>query len=87
LLPPVPVSFISRWKAVSGREALPGAMSSKYDTENLLYSLIKRWRDSVITRCLPWIFNVNRLEAAASYKRQLKANNFLYEVNDRTDLY
>jgi len=62
-------------------------MSSKYDTENLLYSLIKRWRDSVITRCLPRIFNINRLEAAALYKRQLKANNFLYKVNDRTDLY
>jgi len=87
LLPPVPVSFISRWKAVFGREALPSAMSSKYDTKNLLYSSIKRWRDSVIIRYLPRIFNVNCLKAAALYKRQLKANNFLYEVNNRTNLY
>ena len=86
-LPPVPVSFMSRWKAVSGREALPGAVSLKYNTENLFYNSIKSWRDSIIRKCLPQIFNINRLKAAASYKRQLKANNFLYEVNDRNDLY
>ena len=41
----------------------------------------------MIRKCLPRIFNVNRLKAAASYERQSKANNFLYEVNDRNDLY
>ena len=87
LLLPVPVSFISCWKAVSRREALPSMMSLKYDTKNLLYSLIKRQCDSIIIRCLLWIFNINCLEAAALYKRQLKANNFLYKVNDRTNLY
>ena len=40
-LPPVPVSFMSRWKAVSGREALPGTVSSKYNTNNLFYHLIE----------------------------------------------
>ena len=62
-------------------------MSSKYDTENLFYSSIESWRDSVIKKCLPQIFNNNRLKTAALYKRQLKANNFLYKVNNRNDLY
>ena len=86
-LPPVPVSFMSRWKVVSGREALSGVVSSKYDTDNLFYHLIERWRDIVIGKCLPRIFIVNRLEAAVSYEKQLKANNFLHEINDRNDLY
>ena len=40
-LPPVPVSFMSCWKAVSRREALPGTVSLKYNTDNLFYYLIK----------------------------------------------
>ena len=53
LLSPVPVSFMTRWKAVFGREALPGAVSLKYNTNSLFYHLIKRWRDSVLGKCLP----------------------------------
>ena len=86
-LPPVPVSFISRWKAVSRREALLSAVSSKHNTKNLFYSLIKSQHNSVIKKCLLQIFNINRLKAATLYKRQLKANNFLYKVNDRNNLY
>ena len=33
------------------------------------------------------IFIVNRLEAAVSYEKQSKADNFLHEINDRNDLY
>ena len=62
-------------------------MSLKYNTNNLLYTLIKCWRNSVITKCLLQIFNINRLKVAALYKKQLKANNFLYKVNNYTDLY
>ena len=65
----LPISFMSWWKAVYGREALPSAVFLKYDTTNLFYHLIERWRDSIITKYLLWIFTVNRLEAAASYKK------------------
>ena len=83
----LPISFMSRWKAVCGREALPGAVSSKYDTTNLFYHLIERWQDSIIAKCLPRIFTVNRLEAAASYEKQSKTDHFRYEISDRRDLY
>ena len=53
LLPPVPVSFMSCWKAVSRREALPSTASLKYNTNNLFYHLIKRWQDIIIKKCLP----------------------------------
>jgi hypothetical protein len=78
---------MSRWKAVYGREALPGAVSSKYDTTNLFYHLIEHWRDSIIAKCLPRIFTVNRLKAAASYKKQLKTNHFRYKISERRNLY
>ena len=87
LLPLVPISFMSRQKAVSRRKALPSAVSLKYNTDNLFYYLIKRWRNIVIRKCLPRIFIVNRLKAAISYKKQLKANNFLHKINNRNDLY
>ena len=65
----LPISFISWRKAVYGKEALPGAVSLKYNTTNLFYHLIERWQDSIIAKCLPQIFTVNRLKAAASYKK------------------
>ncbi|KAF2179896.1 hypothetical protein K469DRAFT_693775 [Zopfia rhizophila CBS 207.26] len=34
---PVPIKFISRWKAVAGREVLTGAQSQKLNTERLFY--------------------------------------------------
>ena len=74
-------------KAVYGREALPGAVSLKYNTTNLFYHLIKRWQDSIIAKCLPRILTVNRLKAAASYKKQLKTDHFHYEIGERRDLY
>ena len=83
----VPVSFISYQKVVSKREALPSAVSLKYNTNNLFYDLIKRQRDSIIIKCLLQIFNINRLKVAALYKRQLKVNNFLYKVNNYNNLY
>ena len=65
----LPISFMSWWKAVYRREVLPGAVSLKYNTTNLFYHLIKRWQDSIIAKCLPQIFTVNRLKVAASYKK------------------
>ena len=47
----VSVSFISHWKRVFRREALPSVVSLKY-TNNLFYHLIKRWRDIIIRKCL-----------------------------------
>jgi hypothetical protein len=83
----LPISFMSRWKAVHGKEVLPGAVSSKYSTTNLFYYLIEHWRDSIIAKCLPRVFIVNRLEAAASYEKQSKADHFRYEIGERCDLY
>lgn len=85
--PPAPVEFMSRWKAVAGKETLTGAQSQKLSTETIFYHSIEAWRDSIIRRCLPRKFTVNRLEAAVSYEKQSKADIFLHEINERTDLY
>ena len=65
----VPVSFISCWKAVSRREALPSTASLKYNTNNLFYHLIECWQDIIIGKHLPQIFIINCLKAAVLYKR------------------
>jgi hypothetical protein len=82
-----PVSFMSRWKAVAGKEVLSGAQSQKLNTDTIFYHSIVVWRDSVVARCLPRKFNINKLEAAVYYERQPKADVFLQEIHDRADLY
>jgi hypothetical protein len=66
---------------------LPSAVSSKYNTNNLFYHLIEHWQNIVIRKCLLQIFIINRLKVAVLYKKQLKANNFLYKINNRDNLY
>jgi hypothetical protein len=59
-----PVDFMSRWKAVAGKEVLTRAQSRKLNTDT--HSIVV-WRDtylSVIARCLPRKFNINKLKAA-----------------------
>ena len=83
----LPISFISWWEAVYGREALPSVVSSKYNTTKLFYRLIKCWQDSIITKYLLQIFTINRLKATTSYKKQLKTDYFYYKISERYNLY
>ena len=68
LLPPAPVRFMSVWKAVNGKETLPGTRSAVL-TENTLYlTSIEVWRDKVLLDLLPRKFKIQQLEAIASYE-------------------
>ena len=62
-----PVDFMSRW--LGRRCSLE--QSQKLNTDTIFYHSIVVWRDSVIARCLPRKFNINKLEAAVYYERQM----------------
>ena len=78
-----PVDFMSRW--LGRRCSLE--QSQKLNTDTIFYHSIVVWRDSVIARCLPRKFNINKLDAAVYYERQPKSDVFLQEIHDRADLY
>ena len=64
-----PMKFMSTWRAVSGKEHLPGVQSREYEQWELRMSLLERWRDELLGDLLPREFRVVRFEAVGSYDR------------------
>jgi hypothetical protein len=58
---PAPVRFMSVWKAVNGKETLPGTRLAVL-TEGTIYpSSIETWRDKVLLDLLPRKFKIRQL--------------------------
>jgi len=68
-LPLAPVRFMSVWKAVNGKETLPGTQSAVLTEYTVYFSAIKAWRDKVLLDLLPRKFKIQQLEAIASYEK------------------
>src|SRR5271170_8093361 len=61
LPPPAPVRFMSVWKAVNGKETLPGTRSAVLTEDTIYLSSIETWRDKVLLDLLPPKFKIQQL--------------------------
>jgi hypothetical protein len=68
-LPAEPVRFMSVWKAVNGKEILPGTRSAMLDSNTIYLTTIEAWRDKVLMDLSPRKFRIQQLEAIASYEK------------------
>ena len=59
--PPAPVRFMSVWKAVNGKETLPGTRSAVLTEDTIYLSSIETWRDKVLLDLLPRKFKIQQL--------------------------
>ena len=68
-LPVEPVRFMSVWKAVNGKEILPGTQSAMFDSNTIYLTAIEAWRDKLLMDLSPRKFRIQQLEAIASYEK------------------
>lgn len=85
-LPLAPVRFMSMWKAVNGKETLPGTQSAMLDSNTIYLSAIEAWRDKLLRDLLPRKFRIQQLEAIASYEKARANDLCQQQVNNYGDL-
>jgi hypothetical protein len=82
-----PMKFMSTWRAVAGKEHLPGVQSREYEQWGLRMSLLERWKDELLGDLLPREFRVVRFEAVASYDRCKASDERPQALRQGSDLY
>ena len=82
-----PMKFMSTWRAVAGKEHLPGVQSREYEQWELRMSLLERWRDELLGDLRPKEFRVVRFEAVASYDRCKASDERPQTLRRSSDLY
>src|SRR5947207_12998089 len=70
----IPFKFQSTWKALCGKELLPGVCSTYRTKDTLFMTNIERWRAKVLHDLEPRTFRSVRLLATASHERCRKAD-------------
>ena len=85
-LPVEPVRFMSVWKAVNGKEILPGTQSAMFDSNTIYLTAIEAWRDKLLMDLSPRKFRIQQLEAIASYEKARAGDLCQQQVNNYGDL-
>ena len=80
------VRFMSMWKAVNGKETLPGTRLAMLDTNTIYLTAIEAWRDKLLRDLLPRKFRIQQLEAIASYEKARASDLCQQQVNNYRDL-
>ena len=84
--PPAVVRFMSMWKALNGKEVLPGTRSAMLDQNILYLTAIEAWREKLLRDLLPRRFRVQQLEAIASYENARACDFCQQQINNYEDL-
>ena len=82
-----PFNFRSTWRALCGKEHLPGIRSGCYTKETLYMFQIEQWRSEVLSNLQPRTFRVVSLVATASYEKCRQADEFPQELRSVLDLH
>jgi hypothetical protein len=81
-----PLKFRTTWRAICGKEHLPGVRSGGYTKDTLHIFDIEQWKQEVLSDLQPRIFRVVSLVATASYERCRQADEFPQELRSTLDL-
>jgi len=81
-----PMKFIATWRAVAGKERLPGVQSREYEEKDIYILLLEQWKDELLASLRPREFWVVRFEAVASYERCKVADERPQELRQSADL-
>jgi hypothetical protein len=60
---------MSTWRAVAGKESLPGVRTNIYKAGDIAMSHLTAWELDVLSQLLPRRFNTVKFEAVASYEK------------------
>ena len=77
---------MSVWKAVNGKEILPGTRSAMLDSNTIYLTAIEAWRNKVLIDLSPRKFRIQQLEAIASYEKARAGDLCQQQVNNYEDL-
>src|SRR5579871_1987796 len=81
-----PFNFRTTWRALCGKEHLPGIQSGCYTKETLDMVHIDVWKRQVLSNLQPRSFKVVSLVATASYEKCRQADEFPQELRSSLDL-
>lgn len=81
-----PLKFQTTWKALSGKEQLPGVRSGYYTKDTLFMADIEEWKQKVLRDLQPRSFRVVSLVATASHERCRQSDEFPQELGSILDL-
>ena len=82
-----PIEFMSSWRAIAGKEQLPGVKSAVLREGSLSLYSIEAWKQEMITRLLPRRFKVVKLEAICSYERCKQLDECPQDITTHSDVY
>ena len=81
-----PLKFQTTWKALSGKEQLPGVRSGYYTKDTLFMTDIEEWKQKVLRDLQPRSFRVVSLVAIASHEKCRQSDEFPQELGSILDL-
>ena len=61
----VPMKFTSTWRAIAGKEFLPGVESAVFEEHNLYMLHLETWKEDLLNFLHPRVFQVVRFEAVS----------------------
>jgi hypothetical protein len=82
----MPFKFKTTWKAICGKEQLPGIQSAYLMKGALFMVDIELWKEKVLCDLQPRSFQVVSLLATASHEKCRQADEFPQELSSRLDL-
>jgi len=81
-----PFNFRTTWRALCGKEHLPGIRSGCYTKDTLFMYDIEQWKSEVLSNLRPKTFRVVSLVATASHEKCRQADEFPQELRSILDL-
>jgi hypothetical protein len=80
------LKFMSTWRAVAGKESLPGVRTNIYEVGDIAMSHLTAWELDVLTQLHPRRFDTVKFEAVASYEKCRAADECPQQIKGDSDL-
>jgi hypothetical protein len=80
------LSFMSTWRAVAGKESLPGVKTNIYKARDIAMHYLTAWELDVLAQLLPRQFDTVKFEAVASYEKCRAADECPQQIQGNSDL-